>query len=208
VHGLDAVRSSPGVLAADLYFGAGATIRPVQVDADRSGYVVATAPGSVEALALADAAAEKLDVHVAGDAAPARRRRRMIMSAVLAGAIVVATVLGFVLTDGSKLGRSLIATTHVSKRFSPGCRCRNDVAQIAFRLLQSEPVTFRIVDASGRTVATLVNNRLLPRGEEHFHWHGRNARGHVLPSGDYRPEVTFDSLHQTVVLDGPIVLVG
>jgi hypothetical protein len=31
------------VLAASLYVGAGATIRPVQVDADRSGYVIATA---------------------------------------------------------------------------------------------------------------------------------------------------------------------
>jgi hypothetical protein len=43
IDGLDAVRSSEGVLAADLYVGVGATIRPVQVDADRSGYVIATA---------------------------------------------------------------------------------------------------------------------------------------------------------------------
>lgn len=43
IDGLDAVRASPGVLAASLYVGAGATIRPVQVDADRSGYVIATA---------------------------------------------------------------------------------------------------------------------------------------------------------------------
>jgi biotin carboxylase len=64
IDGLDAVRAAPGVLAASLYFGTGATIRPVQVDADRSGYVIATAPTSLDALELADKAAAKLVVTV------------------------------------------------------------------------------------------------------------------------------------------------
>ena len=62
IEGLDEVRSSPGVLAAGLYFDAGATITPVQVDADRRGYVVATAETANAALALADGAAQKLVV--------------------------------------------------------------------------------------------------------------------------------------------------
>jgi biotin carboxylase len=62
IHGLDDVRASPGVLAAGLYFGPGATITPVQVDADRRGYVVATAATAENALALADEAAHKLVV--------------------------------------------------------------------------------------------------------------------------------------------------
>jgi biotin carboxylase len=63
IEGLDDVRSSPGVLSAGLYFGDGATITPVHVDADRRGYVVATAETADQALALADDAAQKLVVH-------------------------------------------------------------------------------------------------------------------------------------------------
>lgn len=62
IDGLDDVRSSPGVLSAGLYFGAGVSITPVQVDADRRGYVVATGETPEAALALADAAAGKLVV--------------------------------------------------------------------------------------------------------------------------------------------------
>jgi hypothetical protein len=50
------------VLDADLYLQLGETIRPVQVDADRRGYVVATGPDSDAALAAATAAMEKLVV--------------------------------------------------------------------------------------------------------------------------------------------------
>lgn len=64
ISGLDEVRSSPGILAADLYFQAGHQIRPVQVDADRSGYVIATGQTATEALARADQAAEKLNVRI------------------------------------------------------------------------------------------------------------------------------------------------
>jgi biotin carboxylase len=71
IDGLDEVRSSDGVLAADLYFGIGATIGPVQVDADRRGYVIATAETAEHALTLAEQAAEKLSVRVAE---PARHR--------------------------------------------------------------------------------------------------------------------------------------
>ena len=62
IEGLDAMRSSPSVLGAALYFDAGATITPVQVDADRRGYVIATAETTEAALALADSAAQKLIV--------------------------------------------------------------------------------------------------------------------------------------------------
>ena len=64
IEGLDAVRSSPGVVKADVYMKVGETINPVQVDADRRGFVVATAGDSSTALDLADRAAEKLEVKV------------------------------------------------------------------------------------------------------------------------------------------------
>jgi biotin carboxylase len=64
VTGLDEVRNAPGVLEADLYLQPGETIRPVQVDADRRGYVIATGEDAVEALACADEAIRRLRVDV------------------------------------------------------------------------------------------------------------------------------------------------
>jgi biotin carboxylase len=63
IERLNEVRVSPGVLAADLYFGTGTTIGPVQVDADRRGYVIATSDTPRNALELADSASAKLVVH-------------------------------------------------------------------------------------------------------------------------------------------------
>lgn len=75
VTAIDRLRASSGVLAADLYFDVGSTIRPLQVDADRSGYVIATADTPARALALADHAARELVVQTKpGTAEPAPRR--------------------------------------------------------------------------------------------------------------------------------------
>jgi biotin carboxylase len=63
IERLDEVRASPGVLAAGLYFGTGTTIGPVQVDADRRGYVIATGDTPRHALELADTASSRLVVH-------------------------------------------------------------------------------------------------------------------------------------------------
>ena len=65
VDGLDRVRSSAGVLEAGLYLQPGETVSPVEVDADRRGYVIATAHDPHAALELADRAARQLRVQVA-----------------------------------------------------------------------------------------------------------------------------------------------
>jgi hypothetical protein len=64
VDGLDRVRTAPGVLQAGLYLQIGETIRPVHVDADRRGYVIATADTANAALELAQRATHKLEVKV------------------------------------------------------------------------------------------------------------------------------------------------
>jgi biotin carboxylase len=66
IDGLEHVREAPGVLDADLYLEVGETIRPVQVDADRRGYVVATGPDTDAALASATAAMRRLVVRTEG----------------------------------------------------------------------------------------------------------------------------------------------
>jgi biotin carboxylase len=65
VDGLDKVLAFPGVVEADLYFQEGETIRPVQVDGDRRGYVIALGETNLEAVERAEAAARLLDVEVA-----------------------------------------------------------------------------------------------------------------------------------------------
>jgi biotin carboxylase len=61
---LDKVRAFPGVVQADVFIQPGETIRPVRLDGDRRGYVIAVGDTNVEALERAEAAATLLDVVV------------------------------------------------------------------------------------------------------------------------------------------------
>ena len=58
------VLAADGVVQADTYLEVGETIRPVRLDGDRRGYVIAVADTSIEALARAEAAALLLEVEV------------------------------------------------------------------------------------------------------------------------------------------------
>ncbi|MGZ8687352.1 MAG: ATP-grasp domain-containing protein [Gaiellaceae bacterium] len=64
VGSLAPVLAAEGVVQADTYLQVGETIRPVRLDGDRRGYVIATADTSVEALDRAEAAARLLTVEV------------------------------------------------------------------------------------------------------------------------------------------------
>jgi biotin carboxylase len=64
VGGLDRARSFKGVVRVDCWAQPGETIRPVQVDGDRRGYVIALGETNLEALGRADAAARLIDVLV------------------------------------------------------------------------------------------------------------------------------------------------
>jgi biotin carboxylase len=61
---LDKMLAFPGVVQADVFLQEGETIRPVRLDGDRRGYVIAVGDTSVEALERAEAAATLLDVEV------------------------------------------------------------------------------------------------------------------------------------------------
>lgn len=64
VSGLDRVLASPGVVQADVFLATGKTIRPVRIDADRAGYVIAVGDTNMQAIERAEAAARKLSVEV------------------------------------------------------------------------------------------------------------------------------------------------
>ena len=61
---LDEVLASDGVVQAETYLVEGETIRPVRLDGDRRGYVIATADTTIEALGRAERAAGLLRVEV------------------------------------------------------------------------------------------------------------------------------------------------
>jgi len=61
---LDKARAFPGVLEAEVYLAPGDTVRPVQRDGDRKGFVIARGDTNLEALERAQAAATLIDVEV------------------------------------------------------------------------------------------------------------------------------------------------
>jgi biotin carboxylase len=65
IGSLDRVLACEGVVQAETYLQVGETVRPVRVDGDRRGYVVAVADTNVEAVARAEHAATMVDVEVA-----------------------------------------------------------------------------------------------------------------------------------------------
>ena len=64
VGSLEPVLAAEGVVQADTYLQVGETIRPVRLDGDRRGYVIATADTNVAALDRAESAARLLTVEV------------------------------------------------------------------------------------------------------------------------------------------------
>jgi len=64
VGSLEKVLAFPGVVQAETYLQVGEMIRPVRLDGDRRGYVIATADTNLEALERAEAAARLVDVEV------------------------------------------------------------------------------------------------------------------------------------------------
>ncbi len=64
VGSLEKARAFPGVVQADTYIVEGEVIRPVRLDGDRRGYVIAVGETNTEALDRAEAAARLIDVDV------------------------------------------------------------------------------------------------------------------------------------------------
>ena len=68
IGSLQNVLALPGVVQADLFLEEGEVIRPVRLDGDRRGYVIAVADTNLEALERADTAARQVEVEVEPEA--------------------------------------------------------------------------------------------------------------------------------------------
>ena len=64
VEGVARAEALPGVVRVETYIQPGETIRPVQVDGDRRGYVIALGDTNLDALERAQAASRLVDVEV------------------------------------------------------------------------------------------------------------------------------------------------
>ncbi|HEX4526168.1 MAG TPA: hypothetical protein VH108_05445 [Gaiellaceae bacterium] len=211
IEGLDAVKASAGVLAAGLYFGPGATIGPLQVDADRLGYVVATADDPGRALELADDAARRLVVRTVRadrtfDHALRRLHARQLVPIAVVFALLLGSALVLAVSEHAKLQRALLAGTRVDRTFSPVCHCATDVARVSFRLVHAGSITVQMVNSAGQPVATFLRDRRLQAGWKRFDWNGLTHAGRVLPQGAYFPEVSFPLLHRSLRLPSPVEL--
>lgn len=102
---------------------------------------------------------------------------------------MVATGIAFVVTEQLKLEPPTITSTHVTKQFSPTCRCNTSKARVAFSLRRNERVTLSIIEPPDAVVRQLLGDEYKPSGPLHAVWDGRDDAGRLLPNGNYRVRV-------------------
>jgi hypothetical protein len=119
-------------------------------------------------------------------------------------AVLAASGASFAISEGLKVQRAAVTAVHVSKIFSPVCRCPEARATIGFKLTRSDRVTLGMVDSKGELVRVLVNRRLFSRGAKHFTWNGRDDDGTLVPQGSYRPRIKLERTDRTYLLPNPI----
>lgn len=125
-----------------------------------------------------------------------------LFSTALLFALLGATGLAFVVTEGLKLEPSPITKVSVTKIFSPTCECGGDSATIAFRLRKSERLTLAIVDSGDHLVQTLVGPITQKKGTFSAIWDGRDQSGETVADGVYRARVHLP--HRTIRMPNKI----
>ena len=119
-------------------------------------------------------------------------------------ALLGATAAAFAITERLKLERSPVTGTRVDRVFSPVCECARNVAVISIVLRRRETVTLDILNRSGRSIRTLVEDVREPAGRVSYTWDGRDNLERVVPEGVYRPRVQLERNGRTIVLPNPI----
>lgn len=128
-----------------------------------------------------------------------------LASALLVVGLLVATAAAFAVTERLKLVRSPILETQLDRGvFSPVCGCESATVEIGFRLREADRLTVTVVDGSGRTVSTLVQEERRPAGPVAVRWDGRRDDGTVVPDGTYKPRVHLAGQRRTIELPNPM----
>jgi biotin carboxylase len=208
IAGLDVVRAAPGVLAAGLYFGIGDRIGPLRVDADRSGYIVATAGSASAALERADAAMEKLVVRAHTDQRISSEAESgsasvvpftWLSSVAIVLGVVILSLIGGRLEGRTNLHDRLVSGIAFGRQLSPACGCSHDVVELTFKLLRNARVSVRMLNDVGHPIATLLRAAPLHAGWEQIAWNGRTDRRTLARDGDYRAEIELGAPPRYIV---------
>jgi hypothetical protein len=128
-----------------------------------------------------------------------------VLSTAVVLALLTATALAFVITEGAKLEKSPITGTKVPyPRFSPSGVGPKD-AEVIFRLRTRQQLEAWMQNSKGQRVRTLQAPRTFPRGAQlDLVWDGFTDGGTVAPDGAYVPVVKLS--HRVFVLPNTIVL--
>jgi hypothetical protein len=103
--------------------------------------------------------------------------------------LLAATAGAFVVAEHLKLEPAALKGVRVTKLFSPVCRCSTELGTVQFHLRKPDDVKVEILDSSSRVVRVLATGAHVGSTPVDFRWDGRNARGAVVPDGEYRPRV-------------------
>ncbi|HEY5161008.1 MAG TPA: hypothetical protein VII83_08070 [Gaiellaceae bacterium] len=99
--------------------------------------------------------------------------------------LLVATAVAFVVTERLKLEPPPIKGTHVTKLFSPTCRCSTSKAWVVFSLRRSGRVAVSIVNPDDQEMRVLLTGEDRPAGRLRVVWNGHDDSGRLVPSGNY-----------------------
>jgi hypothetical protein len=122
-----------------------------------------------------------------------------LFSTALLFALLGATTVAFVVTEGLKLEPSPVTKVVIEPRiFSPSCECDTDFTLIAFRLRKADRLTLAIVGKGNDLVRTLVGPVERKKGRVTANWDGRGEEGSVVPDGVYRARLHLR--HRTILM--------
>lgn len=131
------------------------------------------------------------------------------------GALVVATVAAFFVTQHLKVTTPLIAGIHapspgvINPRSGTVCGTGDHRrTKISFYLLyRADDVDVYVTDQSGTVIRTLASGRHMRRGvrnpDGNYYWNGREDNGTIAPDGTYFIEVALIHQGRTVILSSP-----
>jgi hypothetical protein len=103
------------------------------------------------------------------------------------------TAIAFATTERQKLEKTPFAVISLDDVLSPVCKCRTGRATISLRFRRTHVLTVQILDANGRAVRTLTNERTVRAGIVNVSWNGRDETGARVPDGEYAPRLVLDN---------------
>ena len=107
--------------------------------------------------------------------------------------LLAATAVAFATTERQKLEKTPFAVLPIDGEISPVCGCPTAGTTISLRFRRTHVLTVQILDANGRVVRSIIEERAVHKGIINVRWDGRNKVGTVLPDGEYSPRFVLDN---------------